>query len=165
MSLGFRVAACKKSDFVALTDEFFGEVGDNAFGASVLERWNTLVEWGNLRDLQECLSEQSECQPEPRDSGRLRRTARRALPQCGHRQPMKATSAAGVGGMALKWFFLGEDPLKGSDINVDTNNHVVTLRGTVKSTAGRARAVALARRTDGVTKAVDELKIRSSASK
>jgi hyperosmotically inducible periplasmic protein len=27
----------------------------------------------------------------------------------------------------VKWFYVGEDSLKGSDITVDTNNHVVTL--------------------------------------
>ena len=31
----------------------------------------------------------------------------------------------------VKWFFVGEDSLKGSDISVDTSNHVVTLKGTV----------------------------------
>jgi len=56
--------------------------------------------------------------------------------------------------------FTGEDALKGSDIDVDTNNHVVTLNGTVKSAAGRARAVELAKTTDGVTRVVDNLKIQ-----
>jgi hyperosmotically inducible periplasmic protein len=56
--------------------------------------------------------------------------------------------------------FTGEDALKGSDIDVDTNNHIVTLNGTVKSAAGRARAVELAKTTDGVTKVVDNLKIQ-----
>jgi hyperosmotically inducible periplasmic protein len=60
----------------------------------------------------------------------------------------------------VKWFFLGEDTLKGSDINVDTKDHVVTLKGTVKSSAGRTRAVDLAKRTDGVTKVVDQLTIK-----
>lgn len=60
----------------------------------------------------------------------------------------------------VHWFFTGEDLLKGSDINVDTNNHVVTLKGTVKSQAGKARAVQLARQTDGVKSVVDELAIK-----
>ena len=59
----------------------------------------------------------------------------------------------------VKWFFLGDDLLKGSDINVDTASNVVTLKGTVKSAAGRDRAVMLARTTDGVHKVIDELKI------
>jgi osmotically-inducible protein OsmY len=59
----------------------------------------------------------------------------------------------------IKWFFVGEDLLKGSEINVDTSKHVVTLKGTVKSTAGRERATALARRTGGVHHVVDEMTI------
>ena len=45
---------------------------------------------------------------------------------------------------------LDEDTLKGSDINVDVNNHMVTLKGTVASAAGKARAEQIARTTDGV---------------
>jgi osmotically-inducible protein OsmY len=56
--------------------------------------------------------------------------------------------------------FVGEDLLKGSDINVDTNNHVVTLKGTVKSEAGRKRAMEIAKTTDGVVKVVDQLAIK-----
>jgi len=59
----------------------------------------------------------------------------------------------------VKWFFVGEDLLKGSDINVDTDNHVVTLKGTVTSGASRDRAVALAKRTGGVQRVVDQLTI------
>ena len=59
----------------------------------------------------------------------------------------------------MKWFFVGEDLLKGSDINVDTNNHVVTLKGTVTSNAGRDRAIALAKRTSGVQRVVDQLTV------
>ena len=55
--------------------------------------------------------------------------------------------------------FVGEDTLKGSDINVDTANHVVTLKGTVKSDAGRARAVALAKKVEGVDRVIDHLTI------
>jgi len=57
----------------------------------------------------------------------------------------------------VKWFFVGEDLLKGADINVDTSNHVVTLKGTVRTNAGRDRAVALATRTGGVHRVVYEL--------
>lgn len=59
----------------------------------------------------------------------------------------------------VKWFMTGDDLLKGSDINVDTTKKVVTLKGTVKTEAGRARAIALAKDTDGVTRVVDQLKI------
>jgi hyperosmotically inducible protein len=45
---------------------------------------------------------------------------------------------------------MDEAALKGSDINVDVNDHVVTLKGTVASAAGKARAQELARTTEGV---------------
>ena len=55
--------------------------------------------------------------------------------------------------------FVGEDLLKDSDINVDTNDHIVTLRGTVMSAAARARAVAQAKAVEGVHSVVDQLTI------
>jgi len=65
----------------------------------------------------------------------------------------------------IKSRFVGEDPLKDSDINVDTNNHVVTLKGTVMTATGRARAVELAQTTDGDTKGNDQLTIGPKTSK
>lgn len=59
----------------------------------------------------------------------------------------------------VKANFLNEDALKGSEINVDSNSHVVTLKGTVASAAGRDRAVQLAKSTKGVTRVVDQLTI------
>jgi hyperosmotically inducible protein len=52
-----------------------------------------------------------------------------------------------------------EATLKGSDINVDVNNHMVTLKGTVASAAGKARAEEIAKTTDGVTMVHNELTI------
>jgi len=60
----------------------------------------------------------------------------------------------------VKWFFMGDDLLKGSHIDVDTKDRVVTLNGTVKTETGRKQAVRLAQETDGVTKVVDNLKIQ-----
>jgi hyperosmotically inducible protein len=60
----------------------------------------------------------------------------------------------------VKWFFMGADALEDSDINVDTKDHVVTLKGTVKTEAGRAKAIALAKDTDGVKRVVDQLTIK-----
>ncbi len=59
----------------------------------------------------------------------------------------------------VKWFFLGDDLLKGSTIDVDVKDRVVTLKGTVRSMAGRFRAVALASDTEGVHRVIDELTI------
>jgi hyperosmotically inducible periplasmic protein len=55
--------------------------------------------------------------------------------------------------------FVDEDSLKGSDISVDVNNHVVTLSGTVPSEAGRERAVEETKKVDGVNKIIDRLVI------
>ena len=46
--------------------------------------------------------------------------------------------------------FIPEDALEDSDIDVTTRKGVVTLTGTVASLAGRDRAVAIAKATDGV---------------
>ena len=59
----------------------------------------------------------------------------------------------------IKTDFVNEDTLKGSDINVDTNDHVVTLKGTVASAAGKARAEEIAKKTKGVHRVVDALTI------
>ena len=59
----------------------------------------------------------------------------------------------------LKADFVNEDTLKGSDINVDTNNHVVTLKGTVTSAAGKARAEQIAKTTKGVNRVINTLTI------
>ena len=55
--------------------------------------------------------------------------------------------------------FVGEDLLKDSDISVDTNDHVVTLKGTVMSAAGRARAVEQAKEVEGVHRVIDQLRV------
>lgn len=55
--------------------------------------------------------------------------------------------------------FVGEKLLKDSDINVDTSKHVVTLKGTVTGSAGRARAATVARRTEGVHRVINQLTI------
>jgi hyperosmotically inducible periplasmic protein len=53
--------------------------------------------------------------------------------------------------------FVDETLLKNSNINVDTKDHVVTLKGTVRSSAAKARAAEIARSTEGVTKVVNQL--------
>ena len=59
--------------------------------------------------------------------------------------------------------FIPEDALEGSDIDVDTKNGVVTLNGTVVTEAGKARAIAIAKATDGVTSVNDRLRIGAAA--
>ena len=60
----------------------------------------------------------------------------------------------------VKTKFLDETILKGSAINVDTVDHVVTLKGTVLSAAGKKRAEDIARGTDGVTRVINELLVK-----
>jgi hyperosmotically inducible protein len=59
----------------------------------------------------------------------------------------------------VKAKFVGEDALKHSHISVSTNDNVVTLTGTVASEAGRERAIAIVKQTDGVKDVVDKLTI------
>ena len=53
-----------------------------------------------------------------------------------------------------------DEIVEAADIDVDTENGVVTLTGTVASTAERDRALQLARETQGVTSVVDRLSVR-----
>ena len=55
--------------------------------------------------------------------------------------------------------FIDESLLKDSNINVDTKDHIVTLKGTVMSAAGRARAVEQAKEVEGVHRVIDQLVI------
>ena len=55
--------------------------------------------------------------------------------------------------------FVDEPLLKDSNINVDTGKHIVTLKGTVTSKAGRTRATTVARGTEGVHSVVNRLTI------
>jgi hyperosmotically inducible protein len=88
--------------------------------------------------------------------------------QAGSDAKASAQETAAKSGNAIKdsWItlkvhsqFVPEDALKDSDIDVDTANGVVTLTGTVASAAGRARAVAIAKATDGVKSVNDRLRI------
>jgi len=56
--------------------------------------------------------------------------------------------------------FVGEELLKGSDINVDTQDHVITLKGHVGSVPAKARAAAIASGTTGVTRVVNQLVVK-----
>lgn len=49
--------------------------------------------------------------------------------------------------------------LDDSDIDVDVSNNVVTLNGTVKSAQAKAKAVSIAKATDGVKSVKDNLKV------
>jgi hyperosmotically inducible periplasmic protein len=49
--------------------------------------------------------------------------------------------------------------LDDSDIDIDVNNNMVTLNGTVKTAAAKAKAVSIAKATDGVKGVKDNLRV------
>ena len=57
--------------------------------------------------------------------------------------------------------FVDETLLKDSKINVDSKDHVVTLKGTVASNKAKARAVEIARGTEGVVRVIDQLVVNA----
>jgi hyperosmotically inducible protein len=57
--------------------------------------------------------------------------------------------------------FVDEKLLKDSDIDVDTNDRVVTLKGVVASTAAKQRAIAIASGTEGVARVIDALVVKA----
>ena len=60
---------------------------------------------------------------------------------------------------AVKGKLAADDVVEANDIDVDTRNKVVTLTGNVATPAEKARAVELARATDGVANVVDNLRV------
>jgi hyperosmotically inducible protein len=56
-----------------------------------------------------------------------------------------------------------DDTVKAYKIDVDTTDHVVTLTGTVDSSAVKERAVTIARSTDGVNNVIDNLTVAPGA--
>lgn len=74
----------------------------------------------------------------------------------------QAVAEAGRDGtitMQIQARFASDDVVKGTGIDVDTQDGVVRLTGTVASRAGRAAAERLARETDGVKRVVNDLRI------
>ncbi len=64
----------------------------------------------------------------------------------------------------VKTKLMADDGVKARRIDVDTLEGVVTLKGRVGSAAERARAVEIARGTDGVKQVVDELEVGAAPS-
>jgi hyperosmotically inducible protein len=85
----------------------------------------------------------------------------------------EATGTTGGAGAAISdgWLkskiyaqFIDEDALEGSDINLDVSKGVVTLKGLVRSEAGRDRAVEIVKATEGVKTVNDQLVVESRPS-
>ena len=60
---------------------------------------------------------------------------------------------------SIKTRLIGERDIKSLNINVDTYNQVVTLRGKVATTDQKETAIKIAQETKGVKKVVSELNI------
>jgi hyperosmotically inducible periplasmic protein len=61
----------------------------------------------------------------------------------------------------VKTSFVGEDALENSDIDVDTKNGVVTLKGNVASAAAKTRAEVIAKEIEGVKRVKNQLKVKA----
>lgn len=62
---------------------------------------------------------------------------------------------------SIKTELLANENIKGLDINVDTFNNKVTLRGQVKSPAQKSLAEAIVKKRSGVSEVINQLKISS----
>jgi hyperosmotically inducible protein len=71
-------------------------------------------------------------------------------------------SDAGIS-TAIKTKFAADDMVKAYQIDVDTQNRVVTLTGDVETSIAKDQALKLARETDGVSDVVDKLSVRDTA--
>jgi hyperosmotically inducible protein len=63
----------------------------------------------------------------------------------------------------VKTKFAADDTVKAHEINVTTNDHVVTLSGEVATTAAKDQAIQIARQTEGVRDVVDQLTVKETA--
>lgn len=102
-----------------------------------------------------------------RVQGEAREEAREADAKTDEAQRKAGETADDVGDAAanaaltslVKTKFLADTTISGLKIDVDSNNGVVTLTGTVPSAAEKNRALKVARETEGVKSVVDRLKV------
>jgi BON domain-containing protein len=64
---------------------------------------------------------------------------------------------------SVKSKLAADDLVKAYQVDVDTNNHVVTLRGDVETMAQKDQAIRLARETNGVRDVIDQLRVDPTA--
>ena len=64
---------------------------------------------------------------------------------------------------AVKSKLAVDDTVKAYQVDVDTANKVVTLRGDVETMAQKEHAVTIARNTDGVRDVIDQLRVNPTA--
>jgi hypothetical protein len=63
----------------------------------------------------------------------------------------------------VKTKLAADDTVKAYQVDVDTSNKVVTLRGEVETAAQKEHAVMIARNTDGVRDVIDQLRVNPTA--
>jgi osmotically-inducible protein OsmY len=108
---------------------------------------------GNLAD------ETRETAREAREEARQgAETARDTAAGAADRTQNAVTDAAITSGVKGK--FLADTAVSGLKIDVDTRDGVVTLTGTVSTSAEADRAMVLARETNGVTRVINNLQVR-----
>ena len=64
---------------------------------------------------------------------------------------------------AVKAKMAADDTVKAYQVDVDTSNKVVTLRGDVETVAQKEHALMIARNTDGVRDVIDQLRVNPTA--
>ena len=64
---------------------------------------------------------------------------------------------------AVKSKLAADEMVKAYQVDVDTENMVVTLRGDVETAAQKEHAVMIARNTEGVTDVIDQLRVNPTA--
>ena len=64
---------------------------------------------------------------------------------------------------AVKSKMAADDTVKAYQVDVDTSNKVVTLKGDVETVAQKEHAVMIARNTDGVRDVIDQLRVNPTA--
>lgn len=96
------------------------------------------------------------------EPGRDRETTGTAgsLERAGDR--VAAAAADGTVTMKIQAKYATDEIVKGRDINVDTTDGVVTLKGQVDSRRERDAAEQIARATEGVKRVVNELTVRTA---
>ena len=62
---------------------------------------------------------------------------------------------------SVKTKLAADDTVKAYQVDVDTRDHVVTLKGAVPTEAARMKAMDLAKEVEGVDRVVDSLKVTS----
>jgi hypothetical protein len=63
----------------------------------------------------------------------------------------------------VKTKLAADDTVKAYQVDVDTQNRVVTLSGNVETAVAKDRAIAIARDTDGVQDVIDQIRVSESA--